>query len=76
MRSAITGEQSMPNIVSGGQPSADPYVELERASEELKQKIEEQRRKHDMPVNSSLGNPDVDAQNADGHNDVKDDDDD
>ena len=48
---------------------------LKKASQDLKERIEEQRRKSDMPVNSSLGDPAVDAANADGHNDLKEEDD-
>ena len=48
---------------------------LKKASHDLKERIEEQRRKSDMPVNSSLGDPAVDAANADGHNDLKEEDD-
>jgi hypothetical protein len=49
---------------------------LKKASHDLKERIEEQKRKSDMPVNSSLGDPAVDAANADGHNDLKEDDED
>ena len=58
-------------------PKTEPSFEtLKKASHDLKERIEEQRRKSDMPVNSSLGDPAVDAANADGHNDLKDDDED
>ena len=43
---------------------------LEQASRDLKQRIEEQRRKSAMPVNASLGDPEIDARNADGRNDL------
>ncbi len=55
--------------------SEKSFADLKKASEELKDKIEEQRKKHDMPINSSLGDPTVDARNADGHNDLHEDDD-
>ncbi len=62
------------NPATPAKPSPDPtFDDLERASEELKAKIDEQRRKHSMPVNASLGSPAIDADNADGHNDVPDD---
>ena len=51
-------------------------ADLKRHSEDLKARIEEQRRKSAMPVNSSLGNPEIDAENADGRRDLKDDDED
>ena len=55
---------------------ADASLEkLKQASHDLKERIEEQRRKSDMPINSSLGDPKIDADNADGHNDLPPDDD-
>ena len=56
-------------------PEADIEA-MKRRSQELKDKIEEQRRKNDMPINSSLGNPETDAENADGRRDLPDEDDD
>ncbi len=52
------------------------FEDLKQRSQQLKDKIEEQRRKTDMPVNSALGSPKIDADNADGHNDLPDDEDD
>lgn len=49
---------------------------LKQESHDLKERIEELRRKTDMPVNSSLGDPAIDAANADGHNDLPDDEED
>lgn len=51
-------------------------AELKRHSDDLRQRIEEQRKKSSMPINSALGSPRIDAENADGRNDVKTDDDD
>ena len=51
-------------------------TELEKASQALKEKILAERRKSDMPINSSLGDPSIDARNADGRNDIPDLDDD
>lgn len=51
-------------------------AELKRHSDDLRQRIEEQRKKSSMPINSALGSPAIDAENADGRNDVKTDDDD
>jgi hypothetical protein len=47
--------------------------ELKKASNELKERIEELRRKTSMPLNSSLGDPAIDAANADGHKDLPED---
>jgi len=53
--------------------AAEPSLEtLKQASHELKEKIEELRRKTAMPINPSLGDPAIDAANADGHNDLPD----
>ncbi len=49
---------------------------LKRHSQDLKDRIEEQRRKSAMPVNASLGNPETDAENADGRRDLKEEDED
>ncbi len=46
--------------------------ELKHEADDLKQRIEDLRRKTDMPVNSALGSPKIDAENADGRRDVKD----
>jgi hypothetical protein len=53
----------------------ETLAEMKRSSQELKQRIEELRRKTEMPVNASLGNPQIDAENADGRNDLPDGDD-
>ena len=60
-----------------------PFIEeeasmsdLRRASEELKTKIAEAKARNDMPIDSTLGNPNWDKNAADGHLDVPDDDDD
>jgi hypothetical protein len=55
------------------EPSFD---NLKQASHDLKDKIEELKRKTAMPVNSSLGDPATDAANADGRHDLPPDDDD
>lgn len=44
--------------------------ELKEASRDLKEKIIEEQRRNDMPLNASLGDPKVDARNADGRNDL------
>jgi len=50
--------------------------DLRRASAELKTKIAEAKARNDMPIDSTLGNPDWDKNAADGHLDVADGDDD
>ncbi len=50
--------------------SGDSLSDLREASRALKEKIIEEKKRNDMPVNSSLGDPEVDARNADGRNDV------
>ena len=63
-----------------GEPDAPaetpPLAELERQSQDLKARIDEARKKNAMPINSSLGDPAIDARNADGRNDLPDEDDD
>jgi hypothetical protein len=49
--------------------------DLKHEADDLKGRIEELRRRTDMPVNSALGSPKIDAENADGRRDVKGDDD-
>ncbi len=52
------------------QVPGETLADLKRHSEGLKERIEQQRRKSAMPVNSSLGNPEIDAENADGRRDL------
>ena len=58
----------------GEQPAKDSMQksldELKEASRDLKERIIEEKRRNDMPVNSSLGDPKIDAENADGRNDL------
>ena len=49
---------------------------MRRASEELKTRIDEARKRNDMPIDSTLGNPKWDQDASDGHLDRRDDDDD
>jgi hypothetical protein len=49
--------------------------ELRKAADDLKAKIEEAKRRNDMPVDSALGNPGWEQRAADGHLDVPDQDD-
>jgi hypothetical protein len=56
--------------------AARSLADLKNASHDLKQRITDEKRRNDMPVNSSLGDPKIDARNADGRNDLPDSDDD
>lgn len=49
---------------------------LRKASEDLKTKIAEAKRRNDLPVDSALGNPGWERSVADGRLDVPDEDDD
>ncbi len=53
----------------------ETLADMKQSSEDLKHKIDELRKKTDMPVNSSLGDPKIDAENADGRRDLPDDED-
>ena len=50
-------------------------AELEAASRDLKERIIDEKRRNDMPIDSALGNPESERQNADGRNDLPDRDD-
>jgi len=65
-------------MAKDGEPQKpdETISDLKRHSDDLKARIEEQKRKSAMPVNSSLGNPEIDAENADGRRDLHGDDDD
>jgi hypothetical protein len=47
-------------------------AELEAASRDLKERIIDEKRRNDMPIDSALGNPETEKQNADGRNDLPD----
>jgi hypothetical protein len=59
-------------------PAGDDFAkslkELEEESSELKAKIDKDRRAHDMPVNSQLGDPKWEEKAADGRFDLPKDD--
>jgi hypothetical protein len=50
-------------------------ADLEAASRDLKERIIDERRRNDMPIDPALGNPEIERQNADGRNDLPDRDD-
>jgi hypothetical protein len=53
-----------------GEEFSKSLRKLEEASDELKAKIEQERRAHDMPVDSQLGNPGWEEKAKDGRFDV------
>ena len=57
-------------------PGSGSLPELRKASEDLKTKIAEAKRRNDIPLDSALGNPDWERSAADGHADIPDEDDD
>jgi len=50
-------------------------ADLEAASRNLKERIIDERRRNDMPIDPALGDPETEKQNADGRNDLPDRDD-
>jgi hypothetical protein len=56
--------------------AARSLADLKNASQDLKQRIADEKQRNDMPVNSSLGDPKIDARNADRRNDLPESDDD
>jgi hypothetical protein len=53
-----------------------PLNDLKKASDDLKSRIDEAKRRHDMPLDSNLGQPDWEEKAADGHLDLPEKDDD
>jgi SMC interacting uncharacterized protein involved in chromosome segregation len=49
---------------------------LKTQSDDLRKKIADEKRRHDMPLDSALGDPEEEARNADGRLDLPDNDDD
>ena len=47
-------------------------TELKKKSDDLKARIEEARRRNDMPLDAALGSPKFERDAADGHLDVPD----
>jgi hypothetical protein len=75
-------EGRLPEREIAGQTTVDEkafersLAELEAASRDLKERIIDEKRRNDMPIDSALGNPETEKQNADGRNDLPDRDDD
>jgi len=51
-------------------------AKLKESSNKLREKIVEEKRRRDMPIDSALGNPEEEVRNADGHLNLPDTDDD
>ena len=58
----------------GAAPSAD-IDDLTKASDDLKRRIDEARKRSDMPIDPQLGSPDFQQKAADGRFDLPDEDD-
>ncbi|WP_174247436.1 hypothetical protein [Methylocapsa sp. S129] len=56
--------------------TAESLARLKQASHDLKDRIVEEKRRNDMPLDSALGNPAEEARNADGRLDLPDTEDD
>jgi hypothetical protein len=69
-------EDQLPEREIAGQTTVDEkafersLAELEAASRDLKERIIDEKRRNDMPIDSALGNPETEKQNADGRNDL------
>ena len=73
MASDKDGKASQAQAQSDTEPfdaSKGSVPELRKASEDLKTKIDEAKRRNDMPLDSALGNPGWERKAADGHLDV------
>jgi hypothetical protein len=79
-RGAEKDPNPFPTEVQSALESLDPGVaslpDLRKASEDLKAKISDAKRRNEMPLDSALGNPGWERSAADGHIDVPDSDDD
>jgi hypothetical protein len=76
------GKETNP-VQTEAQPGAErldrmteSLTELRKASEDLKARIAEARRRSEMPIDSALGNPNWEQDAADGRFDVPDEEDD
>ena len=75
---AREAEDQLPEREIAGQTTVDEkafersLAELEAASRDLKERIIDEKRRNDMPIDSALGNPETEKQNADGRNDLPD----
>ncbi len=62
MEEAMTGERAFEQSLE----------QLQGQSRDLKAKIAEERQRHEMPIDSALGDPAIERRNADGRNDLPD----
>ena len=69
------GDQLLEHEIADERAFERSLADLETASRDLKERIIEEKRRNDMPIDSALGNPDTEKQNADGRNDLPDRDD-
>jgi hypothetical protein len=60
---------------AGPESKADRLSEFKKASQDLKARIADAKRRNDMPVDSSLGSPRFERDAADGRFDAPDEDD-
>ena len=71
-------EKDGKSIQAEAQSDTEPFQvesDLKKASEDLKTKIDEAKRRNDMPLDSALGNPAWERSAADGRHDIPDEDD-
>ncbi len=69
---ADTDRKHVQADAQSGADSLGAPPDLQKASEDLKAKIAEAKRRNDLPVDSALGNPGWERSVADGHLDVPD----
>ncbi len=71
----MPNDQDQPAVKTPTVDENSRTSELRKASEHLKSKIDDAKRRNDMPLDSALGNPTWENNAADGHLDVPDKDD-
>ncbi len=65
--------QQQPNPQPNQEPQPDASQSLDQLktfSKHLRERIEEEKRRHDLPVDSNLGDPNWEERAADGHLDL------
>ena len=65
-----------PKSPDAGEDLSKSLERLKEQSADVKAKIEQEKRRHDLPLDSNLGNPDWEESVKDGHLDLPDKDDD
>ena len=72
-RERVAAEQEAPMDKQAGKGAErTSLAALKEAARDLKERIVEQKRRSDLPIDSALGNPEEEARNADGRNDLPD----